>query len=113
MEYVNGGELFFHLSKERQFSEDRTRFYGAEIICAIEYLHKRGIIYRDLKVTFVTPRNIILDIIIHNNFSWKTCCWTKMDTLRLQTLAFVKKISSGETQLRLSVARQSILLQRC
>jgi len=56
MEYVNGGELFFHLSRERQFSEDRTRFYGAEIICAIEYLHKRGIIYRDLKL-----ENLLLD----------------------------------------------------
>lgn len=50
MEYVNGGELFFHLSRERVFSEDRTRFYGAEITMAIEYLHKLGVIYRDLKV---------------------------------------------------------------
>ena len=49
-EYVNGGELYFHLSQERQFSEERTKFYGAEIICAINYLHKLGIIYRDLKV---------------------------------------------------------------
>merc|ERR1712032_723309 len=56
MEYVNGGELFFHLSRERQSTEDRTRFYGAEIICAIEYLHKRGIIYRDLKL-----ENLLLD----------------------------------------------------
>jgi len=56
MEYVNGGELFFHLSRDRQFSEDRTKFYGAEIICAIEYLHKRGIIYRDLKL-----ENLLLD----------------------------------------------------
>ncbi|XP_023331710.1 RAC-alpha serine/threonine-protein kinase [Eurytemora carolleeae] len=56
MEYVNGGELFFHLSKERQFSEDRTKFYGAEIISAIDYLHKRGIIYRDLKL-----ENLLLD----------------------------------------------------
>ena len=49
-EYVNGGELYFHLAKERQFSEERTRFYGAEIICAIDYLHTNAIIYRDLKV---------------------------------------------------------------
>lgn len=56
MQYVNGGELFFHLSRERVFSEDRTRFYGAEIICALGYLHSQGIIYRDLKL-----ENLLLD----------------------------------------------------
>lgn len=56
MEYVNGGELFFHLSRERVFSEDRTRFYGAEIISALAYLHSQGIIYRDLKL-----ENLLLD----------------------------------------------------
>lgn len=56
MEYVNGGELFFHLSRERVFSEDRTRFYGAEIISALGYLHEHGIIYRDLKL-----ENLLLD----------------------------------------------------
>jgi RAC serine/threonine-protein kinase len=55
-EYVNGGELYFHLSTERQFPEERTRFYGAEIICAIKYLHGLGIIYRDLKL-----ENLLLD----------------------------------------------------
>ena len=49
-EYVNGGELYFHLKRERVFTEDRARFYGAEIICAIDYLHRQAIIYRDLKV---------------------------------------------------------------
>ena len=57
-EYVNGGELYFHLAKERQFSEDRTRFYGAEIISAIDYLHTNAIIYRDLKVI---NENITID----------------------------------------------------
>ena len=50
MEYVNGGELFFHMSNDKIFTEARTRFYGAEIILAIQYLHDQGIIYRDLKV---------------------------------------------------------------
>ncbi|XP_054153882.1 RAC-alpha serine/threonine-protein kinase-like [Oppia nitens] len=56
MEYVNGGELFFHLSRERIFTEERTRFYGAQILLALEYLHQRGVIYRDLKL-----ENLLLD----------------------------------------------------
>ena len=52
MEYVNGGELFFHLSRERVFSEERTKFYGAEIVSALGYLHENNIVYRDLKVSF-------------------------------------------------------------
>ena len=56
MEYVNGGELFFHLSRTRVFGEDRARFYGAEIISALGYLHSQGIIYRDLKL-----ENLLLD----------------------------------------------------
>ncbi|KAJ6664756.1 hypothetical protein lerEdw1_006329 [Lerista edwardsae] len=56
MEYVNGGELFFHLSRERVFSEDRTRFYGAEIVSALDYLHSGKIVYRDLKL-----ENLMLD----------------------------------------------------
>lgn len=56
MEYVNGGELFFHLSRDKLFGEERTRFYGAEIISALGYLHEQGIIYRDLKL-----ENLLLD----------------------------------------------------
>lgn len=53
MEYVPGGELFFHLKKERRFPENRVKFYAAEVILALEYLHSYNIIYRDLK-----PENI-------------------------------------------------------
>jgi len=43
--------LFFHLSRERVFSEDRARFYGAEIVSALDYLHsEKNVVYRDLKV---------------------------------------------------------------
>ena len=50
MEYVNGGELFYHLSRMKLFPEERARFYAAEIVSAIGYLHSKDIIYRDLKV---------------------------------------------------------------
>uniref|UniRef100_A0A8C4NMT5 non-specific serine/threonine protein kinase n=2 Tax=Eptatretus burgeri TaxID=7764 RepID=A0A8C4NMT5_EPTBU len=56
LDYVNGGELFFHLQRERCFPEPRARFYTAEIASAIGYLHSLNIIYRDLK-----PENILLD----------------------------------------------------
>ena len=56
MDFLNGGELFFHLRKETRFAEARARYYAVEMILALECLHKNGIIYRDLK-----PENVILD----------------------------------------------------
>ncbi|XP_073769793.1 v-akt murine thymoma viral oncogene homolog 2, like isoform X2 [Danio rerio] len=49
-------QLFFHLSRERVFSEDRARFYGAEIVSALDYLHSQNVVYRDLKL-----ENLMLD----------------------------------------------------
>ncbi|GAW20980.1 hypothetical protein ANO14919_104930 [Xylariales sp. No.14919] len=54
--FVNGGELFYHLSKEGRFDINRSRFYTAELLCALECLHGFNVIYRDLK-----PENILLD----------------------------------------------------
>ena len=55
MDYVPGGELFYHLKHSGRFTESRTRFYAAEILVALETLHVNGFIYRDLK-----PENILL-----------------------------------------------------
>jgi serine/threonine protein kinase len=46
MDYKSGGELFHHLQQEGRFSEDRARFYTAEIVLAFEHLHKYDIVYR-------------------------------------------------------------------
>lgn len=56
MDFVNGGELFFHLRKDKRFSEERAKFYAAELFLALEHLHKHNIVYRDLK-----PENILMD----------------------------------------------------
>jgi len=49
MDYVNGGELFYHLEREGQFSLERTRYYIAELVLALEYLHQQKVVYRDIK----------------------------------------------------------------
>ncbi|KAJ7179344.1 Pkinase-domain-containing protein [Mycena filopes] len=59
-DFKSGGELFWHLQRETRFSEERARFYIAELILALEHLHKYDIVYRDLK-----PENILLDATGH------------------------------------------------
>lgn len=56
MEYYPGGELFFHLKKIK-FTEEIAKFYFAQIVFALEFLHSEKILYRDLK-----PENLILDL---------------------------------------------------
>lgn len=46
MEYLPGGELFFHLSKRGLFLEEYAKFYAAEMVLAVEHLHSKGIIHR-------------------------------------------------------------------
>lgn len=57
LEYLEGGELFFHLSNERIMSEKIACFYVAEMILALRHLHINArVIYRDLK-----PENCLLN----------------------------------------------------
>ena len=47
---MNGGDLHYHLSQHGVFSEKEVRFYAAEVILGLEHMHKRNVVYRDLKV---------------------------------------------------------------
>lgn len=55
-EYLPGGDLHYHLSKNKRFTEEQTRFFVACIILALEYLHVNGILHRDIK-----PGNLMFD----------------------------------------------------
>nr|XP_023891061.1 phototropin-2 [Quercus suber] len=75
-DFCPGGELFALLDKQpmKLFKEDSARFYAAEVVIALEYLHCLGIIYRDLK-----PENILLQkdghaVLTDFDLSFMTSC---------------------------------------
>ncbi len=55
-DFMQGGDMFYHLHEARHFPDKTAKFYIAEIILAIEFLHKNNMVYRDLK-----PENILMD----------------------------------------------------
>ncbi|WIA31049.1 hypothetical protein OEZ86_001080 [Tetradesmus obliquus] len=76
-EWVPGGELFHHLDIEGSFSDATACFYTANVLLAMECLHARGIVYRDLK-----PENLLLDT---------------QGYIKMADFGFAKKIGSERT----------------
>ena len=56
IDILNGGDLRFHCSRYRKFSEEQTRFFIACMVHALSYVHENNVIHRDVK-----PENLILD----------------------------------------------------
>ena len=56
MDMLSGGDLRYHISRHRKFSEEQTRFFIGGMIIALEYIHKNNVIHRDIK-----PENLVLD----------------------------------------------------
>eukprot|EP00899_Mesostigma_viride_P016138 jgi/Mesvir1/24525/Mv21866-RA.1 len=55
MEFIRGGELFMYMEKKGRLSLSAARFYAAEVLVALEYIHSQGYVYRDLK-----PENVLI-----------------------------------------------------
>lgn len=55
MDLMSGGDLRFHISR-KTFTEEAVQFWIAELGIALRYIHKQGIIHRDVK-----PDNVLLD----------------------------------------------------
>lgn len=60
MTYAKSGDLLPHINKVGSFDQQCTQFYAAELVLALENMHKRGVIHRDLK-----PENVLLDAHMH------------------------------------------------
>ena len=79
LEFVSGGEMFAHLTRVGRFSEKLCKFYCAQVILAIEYLHSLDIIHRDLK-----PENTLIaadGYIKISDFGFAKCVRTRTYTL--------------------------------
>ena len=56
MDMLSGGDLRYHVSRYRKFSEEQTRFFIANMVYALQYIHEHNVIHRDIK-----PENLVLD----------------------------------------------------
>lgn len=78
LDYCPGGEVFSYLRKAKRFDENTARFYAAEIVLILGFLHEQeGIAYRDLK-----PENLLLDAEGH---------------IKLVDFGFAKRLGTRET----------------
>jgi protein kinase A len=81
LDYCPGGEVFSYLRKAKRFDENTSRFYAAEIVLILEFLHEHeGVAYRDLK-----PENLLLDADGH---------------IKLVDFGFAKRLGSSKSSFR-------------
>lgn len=101
--FVNGGELFHHLQKEQRFDINRSRFYAAELLCALECLHGFNVIYRDLK-----PENILLDYTGHIALcDFGLCKLDMKDEDKTNSAYYLSRLQQNNTDRQCSILRNA------
>ena len=75
-EFMAGGDLYGVLTDKGKFTPAEGRFYGAEVLCGLNYIHSHNYVYRDLK-----PENILISASGH---------------AKIADLGFCKHVSAGE-----------------
>jgi len=88
-EFLGGGDLFYAIREIGNLVKDQSQFYSGSIACALEYLHARSIMYRDLK-----PENVLLDFEGNAKLVDFGCC---KKALRTNTLVGTPEYFAPET----------------
>lgn len=99
LDFVNGGELFFHLKNEGRFSENRVKLYVAEIAAAMEHCHSVGVVYRDIVRTVSFLPLLVLALTTFFFRNPRTFYWIVMDILSSPTLVYASKLTMAEPRL--------------
>ncbi|KAI1068354.1 hypothetical protein NW752_003660 [Fusarium irregulare] len=112
LEYASGGELFDYILNHRYLKDNAARRLFAQLISGVGYLHKKGIVHRDLKLeNLLLDRNrniIITDFGFANTFDANEEL-TKDEELNLTDKEFVKRM--GLDRVKMNGSRKGDLMQ--
>ncbi|KAJ0161386.1 Fatty acyl-CoA synthetase and RNA processing-associated kinase 1 [Colletotrichum tanaceti] len=112
LEYASGGELFDYILNHRYLKDNAARRLFAQLVSGVGYLHKKGIVHRDLKLeNLLLDRNrniIITDFGFANTFDAEEDL-SEEEELNLGDREFVKKL--GLDRVKTNGTRKGDLMQ--